>query len=470
MGRGSAERRYVSVQCRFWVDEKIASVSKPQPNAQTLALRYLSGPETSLIPGVIPIGRAAMAEALEWEIEDFNRCHAELEKIGFAMADWKARLVYLSKAFQQECNRPASPSTAACWKREIANLPECDLARRIDADLRRLMASMGAAYLASYDSGKRLDGDKAVAQPAEQTTAQPAAQPADSQQGRQAASISVSVSGSVTGTSTSTISEEGRETPAATIHVLDASESTDPPPLNGNGSPNGNGNGQTYTIAELVQAINEGAPKCFALDPIPPAYLGDLNAIARRFYLDDFRNMGTAVLDDWRVKKGDVLTVPELIKNAETWIAQARVLSSKVPTDNHLPSDIRDPVLRRRIRELVPYHRDEVMNVESKLQLLIKFQDREAGAAEKLLKDIEQYRARHQSELRTLRHSESLQGWTFEELRACVPDTFTDDELREIVDDPAWQTARLIKQRQAMVPGSPPPEFYDLKEKLRGAK
>jgi len=161
----------------LWDTLRLRGVPQPPPNATTLLVFLWSSALSSRIPGVTPAGRAALAEALSWEPAEFDAAFQVLADEGLAVADWSARLVYLTEALQQECSRPASPSTATCWRREVAALPVCDLTRRIDADLRASLGTMGPTFLASYMEGRRLDDNRPAG--GRQPASQPPNSPAD---------------------------------------------------------------------------------------------------------------------------------------------------------------------------------------------------------------------------------------------------------------------------------------------------
>ena len=74
---------YRKVDMRTWNDEKFRTLSDP---AKLLWLRLLTGPETTSIPGVIAIGRAALAEALGWETEALLEAFGEVFAKGMAKA------------------------------------------------------------------------------------------------------------------------------------------------------------------------------------------------------------------------------------------------------------------------------------------------------------------------------------------------------------------------------------------------
>ncbi len=154
--KGPAERRYCHVQVRVWTDEKTTQWGLPAAHPLTLWTYLLTCPFSLRVPGVIVAGRAAMAEALGWELADFDRCWNLLEAEGLVVPDWKARLVYLPGTFKQPENHPGSPPTVVTWKRELMNAPECSLLRRIVKDVRALLAEISPAYVAAFEAGTHL--------------------------------------------------------------------------------------------------------------------------------------------------------------------------------------------------------------------------------------------------------------------------------------------------------------------------
>jgi hypothetical protein len=98
-----------------------------------------------------------MAEALGWELSDFDRCFAELEREEMVVADWRHRLVYLPGALQQPENRPMGTNVAVMFRRVMNDLPQCDLWFQIEHDLRLMLFGVSNDLLQSYDSGRRSD-------------------------------------------------------------------------------------------------------------------------------------------------------------------------------------------------------------------------------------------------------------------------------------------------------------------------
>lgn len=108
----AAEGIYRRVSVRLWSDEKVRRLSALKPSGQALWLYLLTGPHTGPIPGVFVAGRAALAEALEWEIEDFDACLAELTGQGLVSFDRPSRLWFIPNAVKHN-PRPARTSFAA---------------------------------------------------------------------------------------------------------------------------------------------------------------------------------------------------------------------------------------------------------------------------------------------------------------------------------------------------------------------
>lgn len=161
--------RYRKIDTRMWADARFMALSAPPPNAQSLWIYLLTGPHTTSIPGLFVAGRAMLAEALGWDNEGFTEASREVFDEGFpegvtegeartgskpspmAIADWKARVVYLPNALRY--NKPESPNVVKSWRLNWEEIPDCAL--KADAweamrlDLKAHGASFEAAFVAS---------------------------------------------------------------------------------------------------------------------------------------------------------------------------------------------------------------------------------------------------------------------------------------------------------------------------------
>ena len=143
-----ATSRYSKVSRRVWGDLKFTELSAPQPNAQTLWFRLLTGPELTNIPGLFPARESGMAEALGWPLEAFRKAFREVSEKGMSKADWKHGLVWVPKAMEH--NRPESPNVVIGWATLWVELPECSLKDQAFQALKAFTESLGEAYAKAF--------------------------------------------------------------------------------------------------------------------------------------------------------------------------------------------------------------------------------------------------------------------------------------------------------------------------------
>jgi len=140
--------RYRLVETRIWTDAKVRSLSKPQPCGQSLFFRLLTGPETIIIPGVLVVTRAGLAEKLGWDAKGFAKAFAELSAKGMAKADWEAGLVWLPNGVRH--NSPANPNVVKGWAKEWPEVPECPLKGEILQALRNHIEGLGEGFAKAF--------------------------------------------------------------------------------------------------------------------------------------------------------------------------------------------------------------------------------------------------------------------------------------------------------------------------------
>jgi hypothetical protein len=132
----------------MWNDAKVRRLSAPQPCGQSLWVRLLTGPELTNVPGLIPVGEAALAEALEWPVEAFRKAFGEVSREGLAKADWEARLVWVPKAIHH--NQPQSPNVVSSWGTAWDEAPECELKAEAYRELESYCKAKGKAFLEAF--------------------------------------------------------------------------------------------------------------------------------------------------------------------------------------------------------------------------------------------------------------------------------------------------------------------------------
>lgn len=116
---------YRRISVRMYSDSKYLALSAEPPSGRGLFKYLITGPHTNLIPGLFSAGRAALAEALGWAQEDFDRCWAEVESQALAQAAWQHRVVWVPNAIKH--NEPTSPSVVVSWRSQWPLIPECNL-------------------------------------------------------------------------------------------------------------------------------------------------------------------------------------------------------------------------------------------------------------------------------------------------------------------------------------------------------
>lgn len=141
-------RRYRKTLTRMWADEKFQNLTRPHPNGQSLWQYLITGPHTTSIPGLSSIGEAALAEALGWPLPGFRKAWKEIEGQHMAMADWKARVVWLPKAITH--NSPENPNVVKHWRYALDDIPECSLKAVAIEELKHFVAVLGEPFLIAF--------------------------------------------------------------------------------------------------------------------------------------------------------------------------------------------------------------------------------------------------------------------------------------------------------------------------------
>lgn len=129
-------------------DEKFRKLTRPQPNGQSLWQYLLSGPETTLIPGIVIGGRAGLAEALDWSQEGFDQAFQEILDQGMAKVDWKERLIWLPNGPKH--NPPESPNVIIGWARYWPEVPGCALKTEILQGLKAYVGGLNEPFRKAF--------------------------------------------------------------------------------------------------------------------------------------------------------------------------------------------------------------------------------------------------------------------------------------------------------------------------------
>ena len=142
---------YRTIDLKIWGDAKFRRLAPPPPNPRDLFFYLLTAKESIPIPGVIPAGAGAMAETLDWPAEGFREAFAQVEAEGLAIADWRAKLVWVPNAIVY--NPPESPNHVLQWAKTWELVPECPLKLAIFQRIRTFCEGLGPAFLEAFSKG-----------------------------------------------------------------------------------------------------------------------------------------------------------------------------------------------------------------------------------------------------------------------------------------------------------------------------
>jgi hypothetical protein len=140
--------RYRKIDTRMWGDSKFRELSSPKPSGKYLWMFLLTGPQTSNVPGLFHAGEMALAEELEWSVEDFREAFGEVFRKGLAEADWKARVVWVSNAVKY--NQPESPNVVKSWRYAWDEIPECALKTEAHERLKAFTKGLGEGFAKAF--------------------------------------------------------------------------------------------------------------------------------------------------------------------------------------------------------------------------------------------------------------------------------------------------------------------------------
>lgn len=140
--------RYRKVSLRIWGDSRFRNLSRPEPNAQSLWFQLLTGPYTTLIPGVVLAGASALAEVHGWDVKRYLERFQEVADSGMAFADWTARIVWLPNGIYH--NEPENPNQVKGWRSTWPLVPESPLKYQVFIGLRDYMAERGETFLQTF--------------------------------------------------------------------------------------------------------------------------------------------------------------------------------------------------------------------------------------------------------------------------------------------------------------------------------
>jgi hypothetical protein len=107
----------------FW---EAAALRPLADQTKLLLLHLLTGPHTTLLPGLYRLGRLQLAESIGWD--DMHKLDAAIEDLRARRElayDWVSRVVLVPRALAHE--PPANPSMVLGWAAPLLEIPLCPL-------------------------------------------------------------------------------------------------------------------------------------------------------------------------------------------------------------------------------------------------------------------------------------------------------------------------------------------------------
>jgi hypothetical protein len=108
----------------------------------------------SPVPGLLCVGEAALAEEFGWSLDAFRKAFAEAMAEGLVEADWKARVVWIFKAWKY--NSPESPNVIRSWRIPWDETPECRLKVEIYQSLKAFVEGLKDGFKKAFRESCRM--------------------------------------------------------------------------------------------------------------------------------------------------------------------------------------------------------------------------------------------------------------------------------------------------------------------------
>ena len=145
--------RYRKIDVKMWGDEKFCSLSKPQPNGQSLWQYLLTGPHSTGCPGIFRAGEMGLCENLNWPIKAFRKAFNELLEKDMVRADWKAKVIVISNVLRYD--EPQSPNVIKKWGKDFDEIPECDLKVEYYHTIKEFIKTLGETFNKAFQQAFR---------------------------------------------------------------------------------------------------------------------------------------------------------------------------------------------------------------------------------------------------------------------------------------------------------------------------
>jgi len=136
--------RYNEVYQCTWDSEDFKSLSKPEPNAQTLWLYLLTGKHKTPLPGIYNIGLGALEDFLKWSHKSLTKCFQELSQNDMVRVDLENNVIYLPN--WHKWNKPQNPNVLKGWLNLLDNIPNCEYKYLYYQQLKSLIKPLSKSF------------------------------------------------------------------------------------------------------------------------------------------------------------------------------------------------------------------------------------------------------------------------------------------------------------------------------------
>lgn len=113
--------RYRKFSVRLYGDQRFCALSPLVPSGQQLFIYLLTGPHTTILPGLFEAGLWSIAEKLRWSREDTERCFQELIDQEMVQFDHDALVMWIPGLVVE--NLPPNQNVLTSWRRTWEEIP-----------------------------------------------------------------------------------------------------------------------------------------------------------------------------------------------------------------------------------------------------------------------------------------------------------------------------------------------------------
>ena len=147
-----AKPRYRKIESKLWAWPKFRAL---KPSHRLVLLHILTGPHTTLVPGLWVAGLGSLAESANLPAREYSAAVEQLQQQELVRVDWDHSVVWAPLAL--EFDPPTSPTQIIGWAPHLAEVQQCELRWAAERELkdwlsaRPTLAEAGAQVLRGPD-------------------------------------------------------------------------------------------------------------------------------------------------------------------------------------------------------------------------------------------------------------------------------------------------------------------------------